>query len=61
MHVYSCADCGARFETEAFASRCPSCRCKVLIHLEGEARKSKSCSGGCSPGCSCGSHGGHCH
>ncbi|MDR1019441.1 MAG: hypothetical protein LBL73_01675 [Synergistaceae bacterium] len=59
MHVYQCAECGKKFETDGFASRCTSCRCKVLIHLEGEPRKAKSCSGGCAPGCSCSSHGCH--
>lgn len=58
MHVYRCAGCGNRFKTEAFASRCPECRCKVLIHEEGERRSGKKCakcaSGGCSTcgGCS---------
>ncbi|MDR3281316.1 MAG: hypothetical protein LBT23_12500 [Synergistaceae bacterium] len=56
MHVYSCAECGEKFETEEFANRCPICRCKVLIHIEGERRKAKNCSGGnCGHGCSCGS------
>lgn len=59
MHVYACADCGEKFDTEGFANKCPHCRCKVLIHLEGEPRKAKSCSGNCSPSCSCG--GGCCH
>lgn len=59
MHTYRCAECGAQFRTEGHASRCPECRCKVLIHVEGTARKAKSCgSGGCPPGCSCG---GSCH
>lgn len=59
MHRYRCADCGEVFRTEGHASRCPKCRCKVLIHEEGERRKAKGCSGGsCSHGCSCG---GHCH
>ncbi|MDR3331345.1 MAG: hypothetical protein LBT08_01840 [Synergistaceae bacterium] len=57
MHVYRCADCGKKFETDGYASRCPSCRCKVLIHVEGDRRKAKSCAGSCSPGCSCGSCG----
>ncbi|MDR1134498.1 MAG: hypothetical protein LBL05_10070 [Synergistaceae bacterium] len=57
MHVYSCPECGNKFTTEEHASRCPACRCKVLIHLEGERRKAKGCShgGGCGGGCSCGS------
>lgn len=59
MHVYSCAECGERFDSEGYASRCPVCRCKVLIHLEGEPRKSKSCSGNCGGGCSCGGSCGH--
>ncbi|MDR1472261.1 MAG: hypothetical protein LBS75_07035 [Synergistaceae bacterium] len=54
MHVYKCAECGKKFETENFASRCPHCRCKVLIHLEGERRRSRNCAGSCGPGCSCG-------
>ncbi|MDR3255143.1 MAG: hypothetical protein LBT31_06220 [Synergistaceae bacterium] len=56
MHVYSCAECGKKFESEGFASRCPFCRCKVLVHLEGEPRRAKS-GGACPTGCSCGSHG----
>lgn len=52
-HKYMCAECGKRFETEKLTNRCPDCHCKVLIHLEGEARKSKNCSGNCSPSCSC--------
>ncbi len=59
MHVYSCAECGQKFQTENFANRCPICRCKVLIHLEGERRKAKGCSGNCSPSCSCGGTCGH--
>ena len=59
MHKYSCAECAETFQTEAFASRCPKCRCKVLIHLEGERRKTKNCSGNCSPSCSCGGSCGH--
>ncbi len=53
MHVYRCAECKHVFETENFANRCPECRCKVLIHEEGERRRSKA---GCSKGggCSCG-------
>ncbi|MDR1481260.1 MAG: hypothetical protein LBI74_01395 [Synergistaceae bacterium] len=54
MHVYRCAECGRQFETEGFASRCPSCRCKVLVHIKGERRRAKSCSGNCGPSCSCG-------
>jgi DNA-directed RNA polymerase subunit RPC12/RpoP len=57
MHVYKCAECGNKFETEDFASRCPVCRCKVLIHEEGEMRRTNKCSGGnCGHGCSCGHH-----
>jgi DNA-directed RNA polymerase subunit RPC12/RpoP len=53
MHVYLCAECGEKFQTEEFENRCPFCRCKVLIHLEGEKRRANSCSG-CGGGCSCG-------
>jgi DNA-directed RNA polymerase subunit RPC12/RpoP len=57
MHVYKCAECGNKFETEGFASRCPICRCKVLIHEEGEMRRASKCSGeSCGHGCSCGHH-----
>lgn len=54
MHVYVCAECGEKFKTEGHAAHCPICHCKVLIHLEGEPRKKKGCTGTCSPGCSCG-------
>ena len=57
MHVYRCAECGHRFETETHASRCPECRCKVLIHESGERRRGK----GCSCGGSCGGCGGCSH
>ena len=57
MHVYRCAECGKQFETDGFASRCPSCRCKVLVHVKGERRRAKNCSGNCGPSCSCGSCG----
>ena len=57
MHVYRCAECGHRFESEDHASRCPECRCKVLIHEAGERRRGK----GCSCGGSCGGCGGCSH
>lgn len=58
MHTYRCAECGKTFKTDAHADRCPQCRCKILIHVEGSARKRRGgCGGSCSPGCSCG----HCH
>lgn len=59
MHTYACAECGERFQSETHATRCPKCRCKVLIHVDGEPKKGGSCAGGC--GGSCASCGGHCH
>lgn len=56
-HVYRCADCGLVFECDDFAEKCPNCRCRVLIHEKGEARRSggKCCSGSCA-GCGGCSH-----
>ncbi|WP_274374995.1 MULTISPECIES: hypothetical protein [Synergistales] len=57
VHAYRCASCGKVFRSERLSSTCPFCRGKVLIHLEGEARRPKSCGGSCS-GCSgCGGGG----
>lgn len=39
MHKYRCASCNKEFESANFAQRCPHCRGKVLIHLEGESPK----------------------
>ncbi|MDD4364383.1 MAG: hypothetical protein PHF19_01450 [Synergistales bacterium] len=55
VHRYRCAACGSLFSSERHESKCPVCRGKILIHLEGEPRPKKSCSGSCS---SCGGCGG---
>lgn len=54
MHKYRCASCNKEFESANFAQRCPYCRGKVLIHLEGESPKKRSaaCSGGSCSSCS---------
>lgn len=51
MHMYKCATCLKSFDSDLFEEKCPYCRGKVLIHLDGERKKS-SCSG-CSGNCSC--------
>ncbi|HPJ24935.1 MAG TPA: hypothetical protein PLW97_09445 [Synergistaceae bacterium] len=53
-HVYRCAACGVRFESERPLGRCPECRGKVLIHEEGERRRKSCCSGSCSGCAGCG-------
>ncbi|MBL3593221.1 MAG: hypothetical protein JMJ93_06875 [Synergistaceae bacterium] len=56
VHRYRCSSCGAVFASESHASKCPHCRGRVLVHLEGERRRFRSCSGDCR-GCSgCGGH-----
>ncbi len=56
-HVYKCAECGLVFETEDFAEKCPRCRCRMLIHRQGEPRRAKGCScGGSCAGCGGCSH-----
>lgn len=58
IHVYRCASCDHRFESEDFASRCPKCRSKVLLHESGPARTAKKgCRGRSCGGCGgCGGH-----
>ncbi|MCE5201884.1 MAG: hypothetical protein LLF78_05160 [Synergistaceae bacterium] len=57
MHTYRCAECGHTFKTKDFAEKCPECRCRVLVHVEGERRKKKNCTGGncasCGSSCTC--------
>ncbi|MCF0248279.1 MAG: hypothetical protein HUJ86_06710 [Synergistes sp.] len=55
-HVYKCAECGLVFTSEGFAERCPECRCRVLIHQKGEARRGKNCCSGSCAGCGGCSH-----
>ncbi|MGC9372940.1 MAG: DUF7129 domain-containing putative zinc-binding protein [Thermovirgaceae bacterium] len=51
-HRYQCASCGTRFYSGRPVGRCPDCGGKVLIHVEGESRRSRrSCSGGSCAGC----------
>jgi len=57
--IFKCAECSATFEQPEcqLSLRCPECRGKTLILVEGPSLKSsKSCGGNCS-GCSgCGGH-----
>lgn len=39
MHKYRCASCGHIFTSENFAEKCPECGSRILIHKEGEPRK----------------------
>ncbi|WP_352401274.1 hypothetical protein [Synergistes jonesii] len=56
-HLYRCAECGLEFASGGFAEQCPQCRCRVLIHVKGEARRGKKscCTGSCA-GCGGCSH-----
>nr|WP_315101614.1 hypothetical protein [uncultured Fretibacterium sp.] len=54
--TFRCASCSHVFEQEGGALRCPECRGKTLILLEGASlRGSKGCGGSCGS-CSCGCH-----
>ena len=51
--VFRCASCGEEFRVEGGGSvRCPSCRSKVLILLEGESLSRKKCGGCAASSCS---------
>ena len=55
LHKYRCVSCDAEFTSTTFAHSCPNCRGKILIHLEGETPRKKSCaSGSCSSCHGCG-------
>ncbi len=58
MHKYKCASCGNVFKSDYTAEKCPKCRSRILIHLEGEPKRKASCSS-CGGG-SCSSCGGRC-
>jgi len=47
--VFRCASCGKVFEQEGRDSsiKCPECRGKILILLEGETLGKKGCGGSC--------------
>lgn len=53
-HVFKCASCGEVFEPQSPRdARCPRCRSRTLIHLEGPSLKKRGCSS-CSTASSCG-------
>lgn len=54
--TFRCASCAHVFEQEGGALRCPECRGRTLILLEGASLRGGKCGGncgGCSGGCSC--------
>ncbi|MDR1977899.1 MAG: hypothetical protein LBQ42_04115 [Synergistaceae bacterium] len=56
--VFKCAECSHTFTQEAdqISLRCPECRSKTLMLLEGPSLKgAKNCGGNCGA-CSCGCH-----
>jgi DNA-directed RNA polymerase subunit RPC12/RpoP len=54
--VFKCAACSATFEQEGISLRCPQCRGKTLVLVEGPSLKgAKNCGGSCGS-CSCGCH-----
>ena len=53
--VFKCASCAHVFEQEEGVMRCPECRGKTLILMEGPSLKgARGCGGNCGGGCSCG-------
>lgn len=44
---YRCASCGRTFEYEGKPEKCPDCRCRILILLEGESIRQPSSGSGC--------------
>jgi DNA-directed RNA polymerase subunit RPC12/RpoP len=56
--VFNCAECTCTFEQEVsqLSLRCPECRGKTLLLVEGPSLKgAKGCGGNCAS-CSCGCH-----
>ncbi|MDR2174476.1 MAG: hypothetical protein LBO82_00885 [Synergistaceae bacterium] len=56
--VFKCAACSCTFEQEVsqLSLRCPECRGKTLLLVEGPSLKNaKNCGGSCGS-CSCGCH-----
>ena len=58
VRVFKCAECSHTFEQDGRSLRCPECRGKTLMLLEGPSLKgSKNCGGNCaSCSGSCGCH-----
>jgi DNA-directed RNA polymerase subunit RPC12/RpoP len=48
VRKYRCASCERTFEHEGKPEKCPFCRCRILILLEGESVRQNS-GGGCAP------------
>jgi DNA-directed RNA polymerase subunit RPC12/RpoP len=47
LRRYRCASCGETFEHEGKPEKCPFCRCRILILLEGETTRQHP--GACAP------------
>ncbi|MDR1376327.1 MAG: hypothetical protein LBJ22_02355 [Synergistaceae bacterium] len=58
VRVFKCAECAHTFRQESgpLSLRCPECRSKTLMLVEGPSLKgAKNCGGNCGA-CSCGCH-----
>jgi DNA-directed RNA polymerase subunit RPC12/RpoP len=59
--VFQCAECSHKFEHVTGALRCPECRGKTLVLVEGPSLRGGAGAGKGGCGGNCGSCGGGCH
>jgi DNA-directed RNA polymerase subunit RPC12/RpoP len=48
LRQYRCLSCGKTFEYEGKPEKCPFCRCRMLVLVEGESTRQHP-GGGCAP------------